>query len=123
MTKTVTIIGQGYVGLPLAEEAAKAGWKVYGYDVSNKVVDGLNSGKSHIDDLSDEDIAGMLQHGYEATTDPSCIKESQVSVVCVPTPLGAAGSPDLKYVEAATQTVGENITNGSTYILESTTYP
>src|SRR5699024_648887 len=68
-------------------------------------------------------IAGMLQHGYEATTDPSCIKESQVSVVCVPTPLGDAGSPDLKYVEAATQTVGENIVPGATYILESTTYP
>lgn len=123
MSKTVTIIGQGYVGLPLAEEATKAGWKVYGYDVSERVVNGLNSGKSHIDDLSDSDIEEMIQRGYEATTDPSCIRESQVSVVCVPTPLGDAGSPDLKYVEAATKTVGENISNGATYILESTTYP
>lgn len=123
MSNTVTIIGQGYVGLPLAEEATKAGWKVYGYDVSDRVVSGLNSGQSHIDDLTDEDIAGMLDRGYEATTDPSCIRESQVSVVCVPTPLGDAGSPDLKYVETATQTVGENIVPGATYILESTTYP
>lgn len=123
MSKTVTIIGQGYVGLPLAEEATKAGWKVYGYDVSERVVDGLNSGNSHIDDLSDEDIAGMIERGYEATTDPKCIGESQVSVVCVPTPLGDAGSPDLKFVEAATKTVGENLSEGATYILESTTYP
>src|SRR5699024_5420551 len=113
MSKTVTIIGQGYVGLPLAEEAAKAGWKVFGYDVSERVVNGLNSGKSHIDDLSDSDIKEMIQRGYEATTDPSCIRESQVSVVCVPTPLGDAGSPDLKYVEAATKTVGENISKGA----------
>lgn len=123
MTKTVTIIGQGYVGLPLAEEATKAGWKVYGYDVSDRVVNGLNSGKSHIDDLSDADIAAMIERGYVATTDPKCIGESNVSVVCVPTPLGDAGSPDLKYVEAATQTVGGHIQPGSTYILESTTYP
>lgn len=123
MSKTVTIIGQGYVGLPLAEEATKAGWKVYGYDVSERVVHGLNSGHSHIDDLSDEDIAGMIERGYEATTDPKCMGESQVSVVCVPTPLGDAGSPDLKYVEAATKTVGENLPKGATYILESTTYP
>src|SRR5699024_257405 len=107
--KSVTIIGQGYVGLPLAEEATKAGWKVYGFDVSQKVVDGLNSGTSHIDDLTNEDIAAMIDRGYVATTDPECIKESQVSVVCVPTPLGAAGSPELGYVKAATQTVGENI--------------
>ncbi|MGP5112863.1 nucleotide sugar dehydrogenase [Corynebacterium casei] len=123
MSKTVTIIGQGYVGLPLAEEATRAGWKVYGYDVSDRVVNGLNSGISHIDDLTDEDIAGMVERGYEATTDPRCIAESQVSVVCVPTPLGAAGSPDLKYVEAATQTVGDHLAKGATYILESTTYP
>lgn len=123
MTKTVTIIGQGYVGLPLAEAATKAGWKVYGYDVSHKVVDGLNSGESHIDDLQDSEVASMIAKGYEATTNPRCIQESQVSVVCVPTPLGDAGSPELAYVEAATKTVGENIVKGSTYILESTTYP
>lgn len=123
MSKSVTIIGQGYVGLPLAEEATKAGWKVYGFDVSQKVVDGLNSGSSHIDDLTDEDIAAMIDRGYVATTDPTCISESEVSVVCVPTPLGAAGSPELGYVEAATRTVGENIVKGATYILESTTYP
>ena len=123
MSKTVTIIGQGYVGLPLAEEATKAGWKVYGYDVSERVVAGLNSGHSHIDDLADEDISRMIERGYEATTDPSCIREADVAVVCVPTPLGDAGSPDLKYVESATKTVGENIGEGATYILESTTYP
>lgn len=123
MSKTVTIIGQGYVGLPLAEEATKVGWKVYGYDVSERVVASLNSGHSHIDDLADEDISRMIQRGYEATADPSCIRESDVAVVCVPTPLGDAGSPDLKYVESATKTVGENIGEGATYILESTTYP
>lgn len=123
MSKTVTIIGQGYVGLPLAEAATHAGWKVYGFDVSDRVVTGLNSGVSHIDDLTDADIAAILEGGYEATTDPQCISKSDVVVVCVPTPLGDAGSPDLTYVKAATQTAGRYIERGTTYVLESTTYP
>lgn len=60
MSQTLTIIGQGYVGLPLAQAAVHAGWKVTGFDLSERVVSGLNSGKSHIDDLSDDEISEML---------------------------------------------------------------
>lgn len=123
MEKTVTIVGQGYVGLPLAQAAARAGWKVWGLDTKSDTVDALNAGHSHVDDLSDEEVKEMISQGYEATTDPTCISNSQYIVVCVPTPLGEAGSPDLRAVEAATTTVGRHIQKGATYILESTTYP
>ena len=123
MERNVTIVGQGYVGLPLAQAAAKAGWKVWGLDTNSETVAALNNGRSHVDDLSDDDINEMISQGYEATTDPTCISNSQYVVVCVPTPLGDAGSPDLRAVEAATTTVGRHIQRGTTYILESTTYP
>ena len=119
----VTIVGQGYVGLPLAQAATKAGWKVCGLDTNSATVSSLNEGKSHVDDLSNEEIAEMIQLGYEATLDPACIENSTYVVVCVPTPLGEAGSPDLRAVEAATATVGRHIQPGATYVLESTTYP
>jgi UDP-N-acetyl-D-mannosaminuronate dehydrogenase len=66
--KTVTIVGQGYVGLPLAQAAARAGWTVHGLDVTESLVEALNSGTSHVDDLSDADIQEMLELGYRATT-------------------------------------------------------
>lgn len=123
MTNTVTVVGQGYVGLPLAQEASRSGWKVFGLDVSEATVAKLNSGESHVDDLSNGDIEEMLDKGYEATTDASVVGKSDVVVICVPTPLGEAGAPDLAYVESASATVGENIKSGSLVILESTTYP
>ena len=122
MERTATIVGQGYVGLPLAQAAAKAGWKIWGLDTNAKTVEAINSGKSHVDDLSDGDIEEMISLGYEATVDPTCIANSQIVVVCVPTPLGDAGSPDLRAVEAATSTVGRHLRKGSTYILESVSY-
>ncbi|VXB67614.1 nucleotide sugar dehydrogenase [Citricoccus sp. K5] len=120
---TVTIIGQGYVGLPLAQAAVHAGWQVYGLDVTQTLVDALNSGTSHVDDLSDEDIRSMLDKGYRATTDPAAISESDVVVVCVPTPLAESGGPDLTAVRQASSTISANLKSGSTVILESTTYP
>lgn len=123
MNKTVTIVGQGYVGLPLAQAAVNAGWKVFGLDASELVVAKLNAGNSHVDDLSDDDVTAMLETGYVATKDPSCISESDVSVICVPTPLGVAGAPDLRSVESATRSVGENLKEGALVVLESTTYP
>lgn len=122
-SKVVTIVGQGYVGLPLAQAASAAGWKVIGLDVSDAVVARLNAGESHVDDLSNEDIAAMVENGYEATVDAAVVSESDVVVICVPTPLGDAGAPDLKYVESACQNVGEHLTKDTLVILESTTYP
>lgn len=123
MNKTATIVGQGYVGLPLAQAAAKAGWKIWGLDTNEAIVQALNEGRSHVDDLSDEDVQEMVSLGYEATIDPNCISNSEFVIVCVPTPLGDGGSPDLRAVEAATVTVGRHIRRGATYVLESTTYP
>ena len=122
-SKTVTIVGQGYVGLPLAQAAVRAGWAVNGLDVTESLVDALNSGKSHVDDLSDADIQEMLDLGYRATTDHSAVSTSDVVVICVPTPLGDGGSPDLGAVKGASRSVGDNLTSGTTVILESTTYP
>ena len=122
-SKTVTIVGQGYVGLPLAQAAVRAGWAVNGLDVTESLVDALNSGKSHVDDLSDADIQEMLDLGYRATTDQSAVSTSDVVVICVPTPLGDGGSPDLGAVKGASRSVGDNLTSGTTVILESTTYP
>lgn len=123
MNKTVTIVGQGYVGLPLAQEASSSGWKVFGFDLSERVVTVLNAGQSHIDDISNADVQSMLSNGYSASTDPSVISESDVVVICVPTPLGEAGAPDLSYIESASTTVGKNLKPGATVVLESTTYP
>ena len=117
MNKSVTIIGQGYVGLPLAQEASASGWKVFGFDLSERVVSGLNAGQSHIDDISDSDVRTMLDNGYTASTDPSVISESAIVVICVPTPLGEAGAPDLSYIESASTTVGKNLKAGTTVIL------
>lgn len=121
--KSVTVVGQGYVGLPLAQAAARAGWKVCGLDVTASVVEGLNSGSSHVDDLSDRDIREMLELGYRATGEAGVVSESDVVVICVPTPLGDAGAPDLGAVKGASRSVGDNLKPGTTVILESTTYP
>ncbi len=81
MSKVVTIVGQGYVGLPLAQGASLSGWKVWGLDTSEGKVNALNEGRSHVDDLSDNDIREMIKHGYQATIDARCIEESDVIVV------------------------------------------
>lgn len=119
----VAIIGQGYVGLPLAQEASKVGVKVLGFDINQGVVDALNSGVSHIDDLSDDDIRAMLDAGFEASTDASRLDEVTTIVICVPTPLSEDGGPDLGPINSAVKTIAEHLHAGQTIILESTTYP
>ena len=119
----VAIIGQGYVGLPLAQEASRVGVKVLGFDINQGVVDALNSGVSHIDDLSDDDIRAMLDAGFEASTDASRLSEVKTIVICVPTPLSEDGGPDLGPINSAVKTIAEHLQEGQTIILESTTYP
>ncbi|UOV99864.1 nucleotide sugar dehydrogenase [Agrococcus sp. SCSIO52902] len=123
MAREVTIIGQGYVGLPLAQAASEAGWTVHGLDVSERMTADLNAGRSHIDDLSDQDVSDMLERGYRATTDASVISSSEVVIICVPTPLGDGGGPDLTAVRSAVTSVGQNMRPGVLVVLESTTYP
>lgn len=117
------VVGLGYVGLPLAQEAVRSGLQVTGFDVSTRTVDGLTAGTSHVDDLSDDDIAAMLAAGFTATTDPACIAGADAVVICVPTPLREDTTPDLGAVEASAATIGEHLTPGTLVVLESTTYP
>lgn len=119
----LVIVGLGYVGLPLAQEAVASGLKVTGFDVSTRAVEGLNNGSSHVDDLSNDDIATMLAGGFSATTDPACIATADVVVICVPTPLRDDTTPDLGAVESSAAAIGANLTAGTLVVLESTTYP
>ena len=123
MAVDAVILGLGYVGLPLAQEATRAGLKVLGFDVNAGVVEALNSGIAHVDDLSDEDVAAMLAGGFEATTDESRIAEAKVTVICVPTPLSDEGGPDLRAIQAAGTAIARHLQPGMLVILESTTYP
>ena len=123
MAVDAVILGLGYVGLPLAQEATRAGLKVLGFDVNAGVVEALNSGIAHVDDLSDEDVAAMLAGGFEATTDESRIAEAKVAVICVPTPLSDEGGPDLRAIQAAGTAIARHLQPGMLVILESTTYP
>lgn len=120
---TIAIIGQGYVGLPLANAASAAGYHVLGFDVSERTVQSLKAGSSHIDDLEDADVQRMLSEEYEPTADPKDLARAKVFVICVPTPLSVNGGPDLSMVESATHTVARELTAPVTIILESTTYP
>jgi UDP-N-acetyl-D-glucosamine dehydrogenase len=119
----VLVIGLGYVGLPLAQEAARRGLGVTGFDISRRAVDGLNAGRSHIDDLSDADIREMLDNGFRATADLAEAGDPDVIVICVPTPLSESDGPDLTAVKAATESAAVLVRQGTTVILESTTYP
>lgn len=122
-TLDLAVVGLGYVGLPLVAEATRAGMKVQGFDVNAKVVDGLNSGLSHIDDLTDEEVADLVAAGFEATTDPAVFERAETIVICVPTPLAQDGGPDLGAVEASARLISEHLRSGHLVILESTTYP
>jgi UDP-N-acetyl-D-glucosamine dehydrogenase len=118
------VVGMGYVGLPLAVEMARSGYRVLGYDVSDKVVAGLNEGVSHIQDVDSAVVAEILATGrFEATTDASRLAECDALAICVPTPLSKTRDPDVSYVVAATEAVAASLRPGQIVILESTTYP
>ncbi len=117
------MIGLGYVGLPLALQAARSGFRVTGYDTSEKKAAGLAAGRSHIDDMSDAEVAEMLDAGFLATADETTLSAQDVIVICVPTPLSEADGPDLSAVRAAAQTAGRLLKAGTLVSLESTTYP
>ena len=119
----VLVIGLGYVGLPLAIQAARSGFRVTGLDLNAEIVAGLMAGRSHVDDVTDGEVAEMLGHGFRATTDETQTEPQDVIVICVPTPLSEAAGPDLSAVRAATATAGRLLKAGTLVSLESTTYP
>ena len=123
MTSSLVVIGVGYVGLRLAQEACRAGMNVVGLDTDQEVVTSLSNGESHIDDVDTAGVAEMLAAGFMATTDSTYISNSDVIVICVPTPLDDEGTPHLGAIKAATSTVSEHLQPGSLVVLESTTYP
>ncbi len=123
MSIDLVVVGLGYVGLPLAQAACGAGLSVRGYDLHAGLVAGLNSGVSHVDDLSDDDIAVMLAAGFQATTDDAVLAQAETIVICVPTPLSPEGGPDLGAVLGATRAIAKHLHRGQLIILESTTYP
>jgi UDP-N-acetyl-D-glucosamine dehydrogenase len=119
----VLVIGLGYIGLPLAVQAARAGFRVTGYDTSAMIAGGLNAGQSHVDDVTDAEVAGIRARGFRATADEAGLGPQDVIVICVPTPLSETDGPDLGAVRTAAGTAGRLLRPGTLVSLESTTYP
>ena len=122
-TQDLLVIGLGYVGMPLAVEAARAGFRVTGYDTCAGVAAGLMAGRSHVGDVTGSDVADLLGGGFWATADEARLGPQDVIVICVPTPLSPADGPDLGAVRAAAATAGRLLRPGTLVSLESTTYP
>ena len=115
------VVGLGYVGLPLAVEAASSSLKVIGFDINSERVEMINNGHSPIEDISNEELSQSLQN-FHSTTDSKELSQCRNIVISVPTPL-TDYQPDLSYVINAAKTVGENLVKNQVVILESTTYP
>jgi UDP-N-acetyl-D-glucosamine dehydrogenase len=120
----ISVVGQGYVGLPLAIAAANSGLTVYGIDVNEEKISRLKRGTSFIEDISDTVIKNLVDSGrYIPTTDEKLVRESEVILICVPTPLTPDHKPDLTALISATRAVGKNLKSGSLVIVESTIEP
>jgi nucleotide sugar dehydrogenase len=121
-TAKIVVIGQGYVGLPVAMRAVDVGFDVVGFDVSIERVEALKNGTSFVGDVSDEELNAALDRGYLPTADTDDLAGFDVAVISVPTPLND-GTPDLSYIEQAAAEVASHMGPGACVILESTTYP
>jgi UDP-N-acetyl-D-glucosamine dehydrogenase len=118
----IVVIGQGYVGLPLAMRASEVGFAVVGYDVSPSRVAALRAGRSFVEDVTEEQLGAALASGYRPTQDARELRDFDVAVITVQTPLRER-IPDLSYIEAAGRELSTWLTKGSLVVLESTTYP
>jgi UDP-N-acetyl-D-glucosamine dehydrogenase len=120
----IAIIGAGYVGMPHAQTFAEAGRKVVLVDVKQSVVDGINRGESHIEDVPSGDLKRLVDAGLvSATTDFGVVAECDAVVIAVPTPLSPQREPDLTFIERAAHSVAPHLHEGHLVVLESTTYP
>lgn len=123
-TITVGVVGLGYVGLPLAVEKAKAGFKTIGFDVQDEKVSLVNEGHNYIGDVVDNDLKDLVANRMlTATTDFSFVKDVDFIAICVPTPLDTHQQPDISYVKSSTEEISKYLTKGTMVVLESTTYP
>lgn len=120
----VAVIGLGYVGLPLAVEKAKAGYKTIGFDVQETKVNMVNEGHNYIGDVVNAELEDLVEKGLlSATTDFSIVKDADFIAICVPTPLDEYQQPDISYVKKSTTDISKYLKKGSIVVLESTTYP
>lgn len=120
----VGVVGLGYVGLPLAVEKAKAGFKTIGFDVQKKKVDMVNEGVNYIGDVIDDDLKRIVEaRMLQATSDFSFVKDVDFIAICVPTPLDKHQQPDISYVRSSAEKIAKHMTKGTMVVLESTTYP
>ncbi|QIZ99608.1 nucleotide sugar dehydrogenase [Leifsonia sp. PS1209] len=119
----VVVIGQGYVGLPVAMRAVEVGYTVVGLDVDERRTNSLREGVSYVDDISSEELVAAIESGrYTPTTDYAAAEGFDIAVITVPTPL-REGLPDLSFIEDSAASLSERLKPGATVILESTTYP
>jgi len=123
-SKVLAIIGQGYVGLPLAMAAVDAGWSVIGVEKSESRVNQLNSGSSPVEDISDSRLAlAISEKRYVASNNPADVSLASVVTICVPTPLNEVREPDLELLQNATKDVAPHLSDGTLFVSESTSYP
>jgi UDP-N-acetyl-D-glucosamine dehydrogenase len=123
-TKVLAIIGQGYVGLPLAMAAVEAGWTVIGVDNFEAKVSQINSGSSPVEDISNEQLQAAIESGaYKATSDFSAVSQASVITICVPTPLDDERKPDLTLLQSAAARIAPYVSNETLVVSESTSYP
>lgn len=120
----VAVIGLGYVGLPLAVEKAKAGYRTIGFDVQENKVKMVNEGHNYIGDVVDKELEDLVKKGMlSATSDFSIVKDADFIAICVPTPLDQYQQPDVSYVKKSAMDISKYLKRGSIVVLESTTYP
>jgi UDP-N-acetyl-D-glucosamine dehydrogenase len=120
----VAVIGAGYVGVPLAATFAEAGQRVLLVDVQPHVVEALNRGESHIEDVSDERLAALTEKSLiVATVDYELVKQAHAVLIALPTPLSQQREPDLSYIERAARSLAPMLQRGQVVVLESTTWP
>lgn len=121
---SVGVVGLGYVGLPLAVEKARAGFRTIGFDVQEEKVNLVNSGHNYIGDVIDDDLKELVESGkLSATTDFSFVKDVDFIAICVPTPLDSHQQPDISYVRSSAIEISRYLTKNTMVVLESTTYP
>ena len=123
-TATLGVLGLGYVGLPLAVEKAKAGFRTIGFDIREKKVEMVNAGENYIGDVVSEDLSSLVDSGLlSATTDFQQVAQVDCVCICVPTPLDKYQQPDISYVKASSESIVKYMKKGMLIVLESTTYP
>lgn len=119
----IAILGLGYVGLPLAQRFSHEGFRVSGLDPDNAKIAHIEKGRSYLTSISHPEMRQLLGTGFTASSNPDVLKDADIAIICVPTPLGRHHEPDLRFIRDATLSIAPYISQGTLVVLESTTYP